>query len=128
MNTSSANSFTLSFVLRTLSRGLRKKCPSCGAVSMFKTYYTMHQTCPNCGVRFERENGEYVTSMYISIMITEVLFVIFYLFLNYALGTSVVVMLAILVPFNGLFPVWFYPRSKSLWAAALMLMGRLYPD
>ena len=88
----------------------------------------MHKTCPNCGVRYEREDGEYVTSMYISSMFSGVLFVVLYVFMNYVLELSFELMLWILMPFALFFTIWFYPTSKCLWAAALQLMGRLYPD
>ncbi len=120
--------FGMKLVLRSLWRGWNKLCPVCGQGKMFRTFFNMNQTCPTCGVRYERESGEYVTSMYISIVITEILFVIFYLILNYVFEASTWLMVGILVPFNGLFVVWFYPRSKSLWAAVLHLMGGLYQD
>ena len=88
----------------------------------------MRKTCPVCGVRYEREDGEYVTSMYISSMMSGVLFVILYVIMNYGLGVSFELQMWTLVPFALLFTIWFYPLSKSLWAAALHLMGRLYPD
>ena len=113
--------------MRVLIRGWRKMCPSCGKAPAFKRFFTMHETCPNCGVRYEREDGEYVAAMYLSIFITGLLFVFLFILLEF-LDTSLLVELLILMPVIGLFPVWFYPRSKSIWAAALYLMGGLYAD
>ena len=127
-DTKPGEEFKLAFLLRTFGRGWRKVCPACGEAKMFTSYFTMRPVCPHCGVVYERENGEYMASMYLSIIITEFLFVICYIFMNYILETSMWVTLAFLLPLNGLFPVWFYPKSKSLWAAALHVMGGLYKD
>jgi uncharacterized protein (DUF983 family) len=120
--------FTTKHIIRTLVRGWRKQCPVCGEKTMFESYFTMRDKCANCGVNYSREDGEYVSSMYLSIMIVTVLFVIAFVILEFVFQASLAVELTLLVLLNGIFPIWFYPRSKSLWAAALHLMGRLYPD
>ncbi len=127
-DTNANQEFKLKFLLTTFGRGWRKVCPACGEAKMFPKYFTMRDKCPQCGVVYERENGEYMASMYLSIIITEFLFVICYIIMNYVLETSLWVTLGVLLPLNGLFPVWFYPKSKSLWAAALHVMGGLYKD
>ncbi|MBS1903961.1 MAG: DUF983 domain-containing protein [Bacteroidetes bacterium] len=121
-------SFTSKHIVQILLRGWRKQCPVCGEKTMFSSYFTMRDRCANCGVNYNREDGEYVASMYLSIMIITVIFVAVYVVLEYGFNASLTVELIVLVALNGLFPIWFYPRSKSLWAAALHLMGRLYPD
>jgi uncharacterized protein (DUF983 family) len=125
---SDAPAFTLKSVLQTLGRGWRKECPVCGEKTMFDGYFTMRNKCSNCGVNYNREDGEYVASMYLSIMIITFIFIGVYVFMEYVLSASLTVELVVLVALNGFFPIWFYPRSKSLWAAVLHLMGRLYPD
>jgi uncharacterized protein (DUF983 family) len=120
--------FTVKTIIKTFARGWRKECPVCGQKTMFDSYFTMRDTCANCHVNYNREDGEYVASMYLSIMIITFIFIGVYVFMEYALHASLMVELVVLVLLNGLFPIWFYPRSKSLWAAALHLMGRLYAD
>lgn len=120
--------FTLKNVLQIMGRGWRKECPVCGEKTMFSSYFNMRETCANCGVNYNREDGEYVASMYMSVSIVTVIFIALYVVLEYVLHASLTVELIVLVAINGLFPVWFYPRSKSIWAAVLHLMGRLYPD
>lgn len=88
----------------------------------------MVDECPNCGVRFVRETGEYIVAMYINALLTEAIFIAGYFTLDYLYDLSVTTQLLIWAPFSFLFPVWFYPRSKGLWAGVLSLMGGLYPD
>ena len=38
-------------------RGLRLRCPVCGQGRLFRTYFTMHESCSCCGVRFAREQN-----------------------------------------------------------------------
>jgi uncharacterized protein (DUF983 family) len=111
--------------------GFRKRCPHCKTQKIFgrgKKFWTMEKFCPNCGVKFERETGEYVVSMYINIALTEALFFSGYFLSDYYFDLSVTTQLLIWAPFNALFPIWFYPRSKGLWAGVLYLMGGIYKD
>jgi Na+/H+ antiporter NhaB len=86
--------------------------------------------CPACGLRFEKEEGGFLGAMV----------------LNYALaiGLWVVVLAVVLaftvpdVPVGWLLvasaivligvPLWFYPRSKTTWAAVEYLVARSDPD
>lgn len=84
--------------------------------------------CPNCGVKFVRETGEYIVAMYINVFLTEIIFISGYFLLDYYYDLAVVTQLLIWVTFSFFFPVWFYPRSKGMWAGVLSLMGGLYRD
>jgi uncharacterized protein (DUF983 family) len=50
---------------------LRQMCPGCRAARIFrKSIFTgfprMQERCPNCGLKFEREQGYFLGAMYIS--------------------------------------------------------------
>jgi uncharacterized protein (DUF983 family) len=113
---------------RSLASGFFKRCPVCHKGKMFSKYWTMRSHCPNCGVKFERESGEYIVAMYINILLTEVIFIGGYLITNYVFDLEMWTQIAIWAPFNLLFPVLFYPHSKGLWAGVLNVMGGLYKD
>jgi uncharacterized protein (DUF983 family) len=113
-----------------LLRGLRKRCPRCGERDTFVGWFRMRARCPRCDLRFEREEGGFLGSMT----------------LNYgaAIGTWLVALGATLaitlpdVPVVPLLamsavvligvPLWFYPRSRMLWAAIEFLVHRSDPD
>ncbi len=95
---------------------------------MFSTYFKMNARCPVCGVRYEREPGEFVVAMYINIFTTEILFIAGYLILNHYVDWNAWTQVGIWTAFNIAFPIWFYPRSKALWAGGLALGGGLYRD
>src|SRR5438093_4648892 len=57
--------------MSTLQAILRYRCPRCreGAIyldSFSRGWLAMHQRCPVCNLKFEREQGYFVGAMYIS--------------------------------------------------------------
>jgi uncharacterized protein (DUF983 family) len=43
---------------RALRRGLRKRCPHCGEGPLFKGWADTLETCPACGLIYERNPGD----------------------------------------------------------------------
>jgi uncharacterized protein (DUF983 family) len=90
----------------TLAGILCQRCPRCrqGNIfrgSAFRGFPKMHERCPACGLRFEREAGYFLGAMYIS----------------YILGVGMVVLIA-----AGLWAVtgWWVAKS-TVWAIVLFL-------
>jgi uncharacterized protein (DUF983 family) len=52
---------------------LRGRCPRCRQGAVFAGQVTMHERCPECGLKYEREQGYFVGAMYISYLIAVVL-------------------------------------------------------
>ena len=44
---------------------LRQRCPVCLRGRVFSSLFTMHTHCPECGVKYERETGYFLNSMFI---------------------------------------------------------------
>jgi uncharacterized protein (DUF983 family) len=42
------------------------RCPACGNGKLFARAFTLQATCPACGVRFERDRGEWTGPVVIS--------------------------------------------------------------
>jgi uncharacterized protein (DUF983 family) len=112
---------------RMLRRGLVRRCANCGAGHLFDGWFRMKERCPGCGYRFEREEGLAVGAMAVNIVVTEALF-----------GVFAVTALALTVPdvpvvpltlvglaMNLVVPIVFYPFSKTIWAAAELMMRPL---
>lgn len=115
---------------QALVRGFRKRCPRCGDRRTFDGWFHMRTICPRCSLRFEQESGGFLGAMV----------------LNYTMGFLVwIVILAVVlvltvpdVPVPELVvmsivvlvgvPLWFYPRSKTTWAAIEWLANRTDPD
>ena len=99
-------------------RGIRNLCPNCGRSSLFNHGFTLHKTCPGCGLKFERGEGFFLGSMSINYGVTIVVCLMSILVLgltgfiasDWAIGMAVASSL--------LFPVAFYRSSRSWWLMA----------
>jgi uncharacterized protein (DUF983 family) len=49
-----------------LSAIFQQRCPRCRRGRIFRTSSIMNETCPECGLRFEREPGYFIGAMYFS--------------------------------------------------------------
>lgn len=62
--------------MKSALRGIwRQVCPRCrkGAIfraSLWRGYLAMHQECPVCGLKYERESGYFMGAMYISYLLS----------------------------------------------------------
>ena len=45
---------------------LKQKCPVCLQGDAYRSGITMHELCPVCGLRFEREQGYFLVAMYVA--------------------------------------------------------------
>ena len=52
---------------------LRQRCPRCLTGKVFRGLVDMRESCPNCGLRFGREEGYFTGAMYVSYLIGLVL-------------------------------------------------------
>lgn len=112
-----------------IARALRRLCPRCGGGGIFATFLELHERCPTCGMRFEREPGYWVGAMIVVTTIT------FGLFLLLLVGGIIVTwpdvpwtaLLVATVAVNLVVPVAAYPRAKLLWSAIEMSWHPLEP-
>jgi len=104
------------------------RCPNCGKGRMFKNLFTIEQTCPVCGVRFERRSGESVGGMYINLGLAEFFSVGGFFLFQALLNPPWVPHLAFWILFNIVFVVLFYRHSRALWVAIAYLTGGVYRD
>jgi uncharacterized protein (DUF983 family) len=92
--------------LATVRDVLRQRCPRCrtGSIfrySIFRGFPKMHDRCPVCDLRFDREPGYFLGAMYVS----------------YGLGIVIVALLAALLwSITG----WWITKD-TIWAVALFL-------
>ena len=90
----------------------------------------MIERCPNCTLRFEREQGGFLGAMTINFLVSIVAWVAMFVVVLFftvpdvpvapLMIASVVVLVAV--------PLWFYPRSKTIWAAIEFLVARSEPE
>jgi len=107
--------------------GLWLRCPSCEKGAMFSGF-TMHETCPVCGVRFEKRSGESVGGVMINLVVVELLFVVGFFGVDALTDIPPMNQLPFWLPFAILFPIVFYRSSRGLWVSTTYLNGDLNVD
>jgi uncharacterized protein (DUF983 family) len=98
-----------------LGRALRLKCPLCGQGKLFRGWLAMHRECPSCGVKFEREPGFFLGSIYINYGLTALVVAIAYPVLLFGGFVVESPLLIASLAFVVLFPLLLFPWARSLW-------------
>src|SRR5687768_7518003 len=98
-----------------LSRALRLRCPLCGQGKLFRGWFWMHEQCPQCGVKFEREPGFFLGSIYINYGLTVLIVAIAYPALLFNKIVPETPLLIASLTFTVLFPLLVFPWARSLW-------------
>jgi uncharacterized protein (DUF983 family) len=98
-------------------RAWRLRCPSCGQAKIFRGWFAMHDVCPVCGRRFNRDAGYLLGSIYFNYGITATLVVIMYFSMFFGDVLTNGQRLAVLSTFAVLFPTWFFRYARALWMA-----------
>ncbi len=106
---------------RLLWRGIRKRCPNCGAGHVYETWFRMLDRCPQCGLKFEREPGFFVGAYLINFAISIVL--LFLLCMGFVAwkathaeaGAAVPLVIGVVI--GVLAPPFFYPFARTVWSA-----------
>jgi uncharacterized protein (DUF983 family) len=108
-------------------RGLVGRCPNCGSGGLFQRWIHMQQRCPRCGLWFERTEGHWIGAIGMNTVASFGLLAV-----GMATAFAITwpdppaVPLAIgFVTFAVLFPLAFYPASKTLWTAIDLCMRPL---
>jgi len=115
---------------RALARGLARRCPRCGARGLFERRLRIRERCPGCGLHLEREEGGFLGAMTLNYLATTIAWGAFLaVWLAIALpGVAIAPLTIASLAFVAVFPLWFYPASKTLWAAVDYLVVRTSPD
>jgi uncharacterized protein (DUF983 family) len=100
---------------RAVIRAVRLRCPRCGVGNLFASFVKMHESCPSCALRFEREHGFFVGAIYVNYACTVLVALssafALEIFTPMPLGWRV----GLAAGAAALFPLFFYRYSKSLW-------------
>ena len=98
-----------------IARGLAHRCPNCGGAHLFKAgkFFELNDACPDCGLRFEKDEGFFLGAMSLNYAVTLVVYLVPVLLLWYfgIIGGRLTVGLAI----GGslLVPMLLYRSSRS---------------
>ena len=114
--------------LQIMGTTLRLRCPNCGQGRIFTGLFKMNKTCPVCGVRFEREDGESVGGKYINLALAELVTIGGFFLVNALFHPPFEPHLVFWVIFNIAFVTLFYRHARSLWIGTVYMTGGVYKD
>lgn len=111
-------------------RGLVRHCPICGSGHLFEGYFRLRPTCPRCGLRFQRLEGQWSGDIGINTIVT---FGLLYVTLMVGVlafwgRANVLALAGIGLAIVVLFPILFVPFAKTLWLAIDLMMRPVEPD
>jgi uncharacterized protein (DUF983 family) len=126
----SASVFLQVSATTALFRGFRKRCPRCGDPDTFVSWFHPKRSCPRCELRFAKEEGGFLGAMTLNYLVAIGLWLVVLI-----VGIVVTVPDVPVVPLMLLsavvlisVPLWFYPRSKMIWAAVEFLVLQGEPE
>jgi uncharacterized protein (DUF983 family) len=114
----------------TLFRGFRKRCPRCDERDTFVSWFQIRTACPRCELRFAKEEGGFLGAMTLNYVVAIGIWLVVLvagIVLTVPDVAVVPLLIASAVVLIGV-PLWFYPRSKMIWAAVEFLVLRGTPD
>jgi uncharacterized protein (DUF983 family) len=104
--------------LRTLlARAFTRRCPMCGGRGIFRDYLNLRDQCPRCGYEFAREGGYFLGAYAVNLIVAECLTVAILTILLIWTTYSWVTLEFIFIPMAIIFPLLFFPFSRSFWMA-----------
>lgn len=109
--------------------GFLLRCPNCEKGKLFSGgSFDINPTCPNCGVRFERQSGESLGGMMINLVTAEILTVGGWILTEVLFDFPWQYTLAFWVVFNIVFCIAFYRSARGIWVAISYMGGGVYAD
>ncbi len=100
---------------RILRYSFKLICPECGIGKLFEKGFRMYSHCPNCGLKYEREQGYFIGAMYINYGATVLLIFPGYFIVSLLTSVPNILNISFWCLISGIFPTFFYRYSKSLW-------------
>lgn len=104
----------------TMRRALTRRCPYCGGPGVYRGYLELRESCPTCGVRFEREEGYFLGAYALNLIVAEFLGLGLALFLIFGTAlreADLIWQEAVAVGLAVAFPLLFFPYSRTVWIA-----------
>ena len=116
---------------RVLLRALALKCTVCGGGGVFRGPFKMAENCPTCGFLFQRGvHGHWIGSLGMNTIVSfgALLVTVIVGFILTQPDPPLRALVAAAVGVAAIFPLVFFPWSRTLWSAIDLLMRPLEPD
>jgi len=102
---------------QSLARAARLRCPYCGGGGIFDGWFTLKKQCPTCGVTYAYEDGYFLGSYAINLVVTELIAAAIVIGLIVWSDLSVLQMQIAAVALAVGFPLLGYPFALLIWVS-----------
>jgi uncharacterized protein (DUF983 family) len=114
-------------LIRRLRAIVAQRCPVCCEGKVFKSLWGMNTHCPVCGIKFERETGYFLNSMFIGyavglLILVPTAVVLFFLNVDLLVFSTVIIVVSALV-----WPLVFR-YARVLWMHADQMLDPRRPE
>lgn len=110
---------------QAMGDGLRLRCPKCRQGNMRRTIFDLRSHCPNCGVNFQPNAGDFLGTITIAYAVLSVLVIVGIFILYLLTDLSITAHVIIWTSFSVLFMLLFFRNLKGLWIGILYAMTEL---
>ncbi len=100
-----------------MGRALRLKCPRCGHGKMFDGLFSTLERCPHCHLKYDRDPGYFLGSIYINYGLTGLSIIILYSVLHVGFRWTNTQLAFPLAGFCCVFPALAFRHTRALWLA-----------
>jgi len=109
-------------MLRFACVGMTLRCPACGEGRIYRNLTEMNRSCSQCGVVFEREEGDFVGAMLVAYSITAVVIAAGVYLVEVYTSLDAMVHVLLWSAVATLFLVFTYRNMKGIWLGILHAM------
>jgi uncharacterized protein (DUF983 family) len=119
--------------MATIGRGARRRCGRCGTKGVLDGFFRLKERCPNCGYRFNREEGFFTGVFLVNFGVTiALMWVVIMAYVLWRAGTDsdsgLWPILTVSVGIALITPIVYYPFAATTWAALDLVLRPLEPD
>lgn len=100
-----------------LGRALKLRCPRCGKGKFLEHGFTTYVRCPECNFLFRREDGYWLGAIFVNLISVQFIIIGGFFLLDATTDLSMWPIIGILATIGLVYPIIFYPLSKSIWLA-----------
>ena len=107
-----------------ITRGLLRRCAYCGKQGIFDSWFRLKKECPRCRFDFDREPGWWIGGLIINLGVSMLLFAVILVLGLFLFWPDVpwVALAIVSASTMAIFPIIFYPISKTVWLGIDLLM------
>lgn len=99
------------------ARAFKLRCPRCGVGPLFRNLIMMHERCPDCSLKYERDPGYFLGSTYINYGFMSISVMTAYFALHYGAEISNERLTIPLLIYCIVMPIFLFRYARAWWIA-----------